>query len=163
LSRDDPASPQGVLSLEGSVKHYLDSAECRYKLKLDLTPLRKACKRALNRITPLATKQGRKADVNLHLFAESLFHVARLCGARTTLPSGQIKERNGPTKRTKFFDFARATLELTIKKGCVAIKQADLSEAEKGAALKVLGRANKTDSALLEVLRNARKNVARAS
>jgi len=91
-----------------------------------------------------------------------LFHVARLCGARTTLPSGQIKEKDGPDQRSDFFRFVRATLELTIEKGVRAIQQTDLSEAQKERALTVLRGANKTDGGLLEYMRRARKNVARA-
>jgi hypothetical protein len=132
----------------------------KYEIKLDLAPVRQACKRALEEIEPLATKRGRKGDLNFHLFVEALFQVARDCGARTTLPSGQIKEREGPDQRTDFFRFVRATLELTIQKGCAAIQQADLSETQKEAALKVLRQANKTDGGLLEDLRRARKKVA---
>ena len=89
--------------------------------------------------------------------------MARLCGARTTLPSGQIKEKDGPDQRTDFFRFVRATLVLTIEKGSAAIQQADLSEAQKEEALTVLRQANKRDGSLLEYMRRARKNLTRAN
>jgi hypothetical protein len=159
-SPQEAPSPPGVLSLEQSVKHYLALAGGDYDLQLDLTSVRRACKRALKRITPLATKRGRRGDLNFRLFVEALYPVARLCGARITLPSGQIKERDGPDQRTDFFKFVRATLELTIQKGCTAIQQADLSEAEKEEALKILRQASKRDGGLLEDLRRAKKSVA---
>jgi hypothetical protein len=155
---NDPPSPSGVFSLDESVKHYLRlSGGGDYELDIDLRRIRQVCKSALKKITPLATKKGRKADLNFHLFVESLFHVARDCGARITLPSGQIKEKYGPEQRTAFFAFVRTTLDIAIEKGSAAIEQADLSEAEKEGALEALRKADKEDGALLEFLRSARK------
>lgn len=89
---------------------------------------------------------------------ESLTKAAGSWGASTTLPSNQIKEKDGPTELTSFFKFTREVLNLAAAKGTLAIAQSDLLESEKEAGLKAL-TVHRPDATLLDYLRQARRNL----
>jgi hypothetical protein len=155
-----PAKP-GVLSLDETVKIYLEFLDAAPKTHLDageIEAVRKACAEVLERVKPLASKRGRKENVNFYLFMEALFKLAQESGAEVTLPSRQTKGKFGAQDRTAFFHFVRGTLELAIQKGRAAIERADLPAPEKEAALRRLVHTRKTDGGILEDLYSIRKS-----
>jgi hypothetical protein len=99
-----PAKP-GVLSLDETVKIYLEFLDAAPKTHLDageIEAVRKACAEVLERVKPLASKRGRKENVNFYLFMEALFKLAQESGAEVTLPSRQTKGKFGAQDRTAF-------------------------------------------------------------
>jgi hypothetical protein len=161
LKPGGPESEPGVLSLDASVKLYLNMKGARPSVQIDSSTVRHICIDALEQIKPLVSKRGPRENVNFHLFMESLFHFVKDQGVPTTLPSRQIKEKFGSPHRTPYFKFCRAILGLAITKGKPAIARAQLSDLEKEEALKRLAHSNKDDGGVLEDLHRVREAFAR--
>jgi hypothetical protein len=150
-----PSDP-AALSLDESVKNYLQLSGANPKIKIDLSTIRTLCDDALKTIQPLASKRGQKENINFFLFMQALFQAAQDSGARVTLPSREQKGKMSSGDRPAFFKFVRAALDLSIQKGRAAIEKADLPAPEKDEALKRLAHSRKTDGGVIEDLYRVR-------
>jgi|ERR1035437_1454440 hypothetical protein len=124
--------PKGALSVDQAVKTYLALAGIKDSVvQVNIDATLETCQRALDEVEPRASKRGKKPNIALGRFLNTVEVAAQLSAGPTTLPSDNIRGKGELRPLTAFFRFGRECLKIAITNGERAIAAASLTDDER--------------------------------
>lgn len=116
------------------------------------------CERALDELNPKISTRGKKGDLGLQKFMQ---RIVVLAGSNLALPSNEDVTSGKSRRQTPLVLFSKAVIKIVVREGKKAVEGSALQKAQKKTALRAIRElSNKSDGALIEQLRKAKKSVA---